>query len=118
MSDRKLSAIEVEAEQTAKALGEMPNTWFTGGTMPLSVMRASALLRQLGARIDRVERDLAAERRQHRETEERVKAMKAERDSARRERDARLSLVRDTAPMEYGVRAGTDRTTSGGIGQP
>jgi hypothetical protein len=118
MADRKLSQVELDAENAAKELATMPDAWFKAGVQPLPVMRAIALLRQLGARVARVEKDLAAERRQHRETEQRVVDVRRERDIARSERDARLSLVRDTAPMEYGVRAGTDRTTSGDIGQP
>ncbi len=87
MIDRKLSDIEVQAELCAKQLAEMPNDWFTSGVMPLALMQASSTLRQLSLRIARVEKNLATERRLHRETEKRAETMKVERDVARRERD-------------------------------
>lgn len=89
MSDRKLSSIEIEAEQAAKHLAEMPSEWFASGVMPLAAMQAAAALRQMGARIARVERDLDTERRLHRSTEALLSAVRTERDIARRERDER-----------------------------
>ncbi len=92
MSERKLSPIEVEGEVTAKELDD----WFNfatevekTGPMPLEAMRASAMLRRLSLRCARVERDLATERRLHRDTERRAELYKTERDVARRERDER-----------------------------
>lgn len=93
MSDRKLSPIEVEGEVAAKELDD----WFRlasdvekMGSMPLEAMRASAMLRRLSLRCARVERDLATERRLHRDTEHRAETYKTERDVARRERDERI----------------------------
>lgn len=90
MTARKLSDVEVDAEVTAIEL----DTWFRRaspaereGPMPVEAMRATAELRRLSLRIARVEKDLATERRLHRDTEKRAQAFKVERDVARRERD-------------------------------
>lgn len=96
MSDRKITAVEAEAEQDARDLEQMPDNWFTAGVMPLACMRASAMLRRMCQRIDRVERDLATERRLHRDTEKRAELYKTERDVARRERDERSRACKST----------------------
>lgn len=87
MSDRKLSPIEIEGEQAAKALDKP--CLYLSATMPLEAMQASAMLRRMSLRIARVERDLDAERRLHRSTEALLAAARTERDIARRERDER-----------------------------
>lgn len=85
MTARKLSDVEVEGEVAAKSLDGL----YDGATMPLEAMRASAELRRLSLRIARVEKDLATERRLHRDTERRAEEYRVERDIARRERDQR-----------------------------
>jgi hypothetical protein len=92
MSDRKLSPIEVEGEKAARLLDkwfELADKLVSIGPMPVEAMQASAMLRRLSLRCARVERDLATERRLHRDTERRAELYKTERDVARRERDER-----------------------------
>lgn len=93
MSERKLLPVEVEAEGYACDLLQ----WFSlakpderaSSTTPLEAMQAAAQLRRMAASIERLNRDLATERRLHRETEKRAELYKTERDVARRERDDR-----------------------------
>lgn len=94
MSERKLTAIEVEAENYARDLLQ----WHERASdeerarrvTPLEAMQAAAQLRRMSATIERLARDLATERRLHRDTEKRADRYKTERDIARRERDERV----------------------------
>jgi len=89
MTDRKLLPVEVEAEKHA--------WWilctYDVGPTPVAAMQAAGHLRRMAATIVRLERDLATERRLHRDTEKRAELYKTERDVARRERDERFSQV-------------------------
>lgn len=89
MTDTKIPDVVTRAELCARSLDLSMHNQFTeaGIDVPLEAIEASAMLRQLAARIARVERDLAAERNQHRQTEARATQYKTERDIARRERD-------------------------------
>lgn len=87
MTARKLTPTEVEAENYARVL----LNHFADQETPLVAMQAAAQLRRMAATIERLERDLATERRLHRDTEKRAETCKVERDVARRERDSRMS---------------------------
>lgn len=92
MSDRKLSSVEVKSEIVARDMQTFLQERYDEGEYPLPVMLGLAELRYLSLRIARVEKDLATERRLHRETEKRAETMKVERDVARRERDQRPDI--------------------------
>lgn len=90
MSERKLTSIEVEAENYARDLlrwHDKATPEEKLGPVPLEAMHAAAQLRRMSATIERLQRDLATERRLHRDTEKRAETYKIERNVARRERD-------------------------------